>query len=210
MDKRIKLGLIFSVFLLMIIVNMKPAHAQTASEVTFSVSGIGDDAADQVAVIVDGDAYTVSSLPMTFTWEVNSTHTYTFVEHVYGEATYTWTATAGLCENRTGTITTPERGGYVEGIYGKSEKSIQETIWSIIRTLLLTSPYQWISLFVLIALIAGLSRLSWWAYFISLFILLFFGLWYMTVAETAENFAVATIFIAALLIAIVNALRRMR
>jgi hypothetical protein len=85
--------------------------------VTFDHVGVGSDYTKPV-LNVDGVNYTVSSLPTSFTWDVGSSHTFEFYEMLYVDGKrYVWKETKGLSTGRSGTITVPGDGGYVNATY---------------------------------------------------------------------------------------------
>ena len=91
---------------------------QRTATVTFSVSGMGSDASGTV-LTVDGTSYSYSSLPVTFTWDVGSQHSFTWTEYVSAGSgkRYAWVSTSGLSTSRTGTINVPSGGGSVQATY---------------------------------------------------------------------------------------------
>ena len=85
--------------------------------VTFDQVGVGSDYSGPV-LKVDGVNYTVSSLPASFVWGVGSNHTFEFYEVLYADGKrYVWKETKGLSTGRSGTITVPDAGGYVNATY---------------------------------------------------------------------------------------------
>lgn len=91
----------------------------TTAEVTFSVVGVNSDFAGTV-LTVDGVEYALGSLPVTFTWEIGSEHTFTFGLHLVVSVNakqYTWTSTSGLSTAQSGKITVPSEGGTVAANY---------------------------------------------------------------------------------------------
>jgi hypothetical protein len=85
--------------------------------VTFDHVGVGSDYTKPV-LNVDGVNYTISSLPASFTWDVGSSHTFEFYEMLYVDGKrYVWKETKGLSTGRSGTITVPGDGGYVNATY---------------------------------------------------------------------------------------------
>ncbi|MEM2570074.1 MAG: hypothetical protein QXT67_09100, partial [Candidatus Bathyarchaeia archaeon] len=91
---------------------------QRTATVTFSVSGMGSDASGTV-LTVDGTSYSYSRLPVTFTWDVGSQHSFTWTEYVSAGSgkRYAWVSTSGLSTSRTGTINVPSGGGSVQATY---------------------------------------------------------------------------------------------
>jgi hypothetical protein len=85
--------------------------------VTFDQVGVSLDYTKPV-LNVDGVNYTVSSLPASFTWDVGGNHTFEFYEMLYVDGKrYVWKETKGLSTGRSGTITVPDVGGYVNATY---------------------------------------------------------------------------------------------
>jgi len=91
--------------------------AQTGS-VTFSVSGIGSDASGTL-LTVDGVSYSYSQLPLTFVWDVGSSHNFAWSSPVSAGSgkQYAWVSTSGLSTSQSGTITVPSGGGSVSASY---------------------------------------------------------------------------------------------
>jgi len=79
---------------------------------------MGSDASGTV-LTVDGTSYSYSSLPVTFTWDVGSQHSFTWTEYVSAGSgkRYAWVSTSGLSTSRTGTINVPSGGGSVQATY---------------------------------------------------------------------------------------------
>ncbi|MEM2136999.1 MAG: zinc dependent phospholipase C family protein, partial [Candidatus Methanomethylicia archaeon] len=94
-------------------INLKQPSSVT---VNFSASGLGSDAKG-VILIVDGNSY--GQLPLSFTWEVGSTHTFTWNNYVSAgsDKRYAWVSTSGLFTSRSGTITVPANGGSITATY---------------------------------------------------------------------------------------------
>jgi len=93
------------------------AAAQTAT-VTFSASGLSSDASGAV-LTVDGSSYSYGQLPISFTWTVGSSHSFTWSDPVSAGSgkQYAWVSTSGLSTARSGTITVPSGGGTVSATY---------------------------------------------------------------------------------------------
>ncbi|MGB9718647.1 MAG: InlB B-repeat-containing protein [Thermoproteota archaeon] len=94
-----------------------PPQPLTAT-VTFLADGLDNDASNTV-LIVDEESYTYSDLPKSFTWEVNSTHTFKWaniVEAGNGKR-YAWSSTNGLSPYPNGSIKVPLGGGFVSATY---------------------------------------------------------------------------------------------
>ncbi|MHA1631594.1 MAG: InlB B-repeat-containing protein, partial [Candidatus Freyarchaeota archaeon] len=86
--------------------------------VTFTASSLGSDASGTVLVI-DGVDYDYSDLPISFTWDVGSTHSFEWKSPVSAGADkrYMWASTSGLSNERSGSITVPDDGGTVSAAY---------------------------------------------------------------------------------------------
>ncbi|MEM3719635.1 MAG: hypothetical protein QXD45_06420, partial [Candidatus Bathyarchaeia archaeon] len=96
-----------------------PPSPPTTATVTFSQEGIGLDS-NRTVLTVDGLNYTVSQLPVTFTWNVGSSHSFNWADPVdtttYGKR-YAWNSTKGLSTLKSGTVTVPFGGGFVNATY---------------------------------------------------------------------------------------------
>ncbi|MEM4976833.1 MAG: NEW3 domain-containing protein, partial [Desulfurococcaceae archaeon] len=90
----------------------------STATVTFSVSGMGSDASGTV-LTVDGTNYAYNQLPVSFTWDVGSTHSFTWTDYVSAGTgkRYAWTSTSGLSTSRSGSITVSPGGGSVSATY---------------------------------------------------------------------------------------------
>ena len=87
-------------------------------QITFDQSGIGGDYPGTVLVI-DGENYGISQLPISFWWDANSTHNFAYQSPLIVSSNvkqYVWVSTTGLSSSQGGslTITTP---GNVIGNY---------------------------------------------------------------------------------------------
>ena len=92
---------------------------QRVATVTFSVIEVGSDASGTV-LTVDGVNYTYGQLPVSFTWDVGSSHSFTWADPVSSSTSskrYIWASTIGLSTARSGTITVPPGGGSVNATY---------------------------------------------------------------------------------------------
>ena len=91
--------------------NAQYVYAQeTTVEITFSVSGLGDDVLDVNCLVVDGQNYTAAELPVTFNWTVGSSHSFRFYSPLEGTYTYLWKSTSGLVNYRFGNFTVNQAG----------------------------------------------------------------------------------------------------
>ena len=90
----------------------------TTANVTFSVSGISGDTTGTV-LVVDGDNLVYSELPKTFTWDIDSLHSYEWLSPIsFGTGKqYVWVSTSGLSTNRNDEITVAEGSGTITGLY---------------------------------------------------------------------------------------------
>jgi len=86
-------------------------------EITFNQSGVGLDFAGTV-VTIDGVEYTVSMLPVSFWWNEDSIHTFSFSSPLIVDAgkRYVWVSTSGLSTLQSGTLTITGSGS-VTGNY---------------------------------------------------------------------------------------------
>ena len=90
----------------------------SVATVTFSAEGLSDDASGTI-LLVDSQSYGYSDLPISFSWEVNSTHTFEWRSPVSAGVgkRYVWTSTTGLSTLREGTIRVPSNGGEIKASY---------------------------------------------------------------------------------------------
>jgi len=88
------------------------------SAVTFSISEPEIEAGGTILAI-DGKNYRFSDLPVSFTWDVGSQHTFEWTEHVAtgSDKRYVWISTSGLSRSRSGTIIVPDGGGSIIASY---------------------------------------------------------------------------------------------
>lgn len=88
------------------------------ADVTFDQTGVGTDFTGTV-LTVDSTDYDVGDLPVIFTWDVDSEHTFAYASPLVVDGKrYVWTSTTtGLTTDQSGTITVPEEGGTVTGNY---------------------------------------------------------------------------------------------
>ncbi len=85
------------------------------SEITFDQTGISSDFTGTV-IVIDGVSYGYSSLPMSFLWNVGSTHNFAFQSPLVVAANskqYVWTSTTGLSTLQSGSITVAAYGSIV-------------------------------------------------------------------------------------------------
>jgi len=94
------------------------ANFAKVGTVTFSVNGMGSDASGTV-LTVDGVSYSYSQLPKSFTWDVGSSHSFSWSSPVSGGSgkQYVWTSTSGLSTSQSGSITVPDGVGSVTATY---------------------------------------------------------------------------------------------
>ena len=77
-----------------------------ANSITFDQSGVSSDFTGTV-VVIDGTPYGASSLPVSFMWQVGSSHSFAFQSPLVVSANgkrYLWTSTSGLSTLQSGTI----------------------------------------------------------------------------------------------------------
>ncbi|PUA34185.1 MAG: hypothetical protein B9J98_00910 [Candidatus Terraquivivens tikiterensis] len=94
-----------------------PAPTPSTATITFSLSSIGSDAIGTI-LTVDGRAY--SDLPKSFTWDVGSSHSFSWSDTVGSTSSgtrYAWVSTSGLSSAKSGSITVPSGGGSVSAFY---------------------------------------------------------------------------------------------
>jgi len=93
------------------------ATAQTAT-ITFSASGLSSDASGTV-LTVDGSGYSYIQLPISFTWTIGSSHSFTWSDPISAGSgkQYAWVSTSGLSTAKSGTMTVPSGGGTVSATY---------------------------------------------------------------------------------------------
>ena len=91
----------------------------TTAQVTFNVEGVSSDFTGTV-LTVDDTEYTLESLPLTFTWEIGSTHTFAYSSPMVvsiDAKQYVWTSTSGLSTAQIGTVGVTGEGGTVTAYY---------------------------------------------------------------------------------------------
>jgi uncharacterized repeat protein (TIGR02543 family) len=90
---------------------------KTQYQVTFDQAGVGTDFTGTV-VTIDSTNYNVSGLPVSFWWDVNSVHTFSFASPlvVNGGKQYVWTSTTGLTNLQSDPLTVTSSGS-VTGNY---------------------------------------------------------------------------------------------
>jgi hypothetical protein len=90
---------------------------QAQYQLTFDQSGVGSDFNGTV-VTIDGTSYTVNSLPASFWWDNDSSHSFSFASPLVVNETkqYSWESTSGLSNAQNGTLTITT-GGSVVGAY---------------------------------------------------------------------------------------------
>jgi len=84
---------------------------KTQYRITFNQSGVGPDFAGTV-VTIDGTGYTVGTLPASFWWDKDSTHTFSVSSPLIISASKqcVWISTAGLSTLQSGTLTITDSG----------------------------------------------------------------------------------------------------
>ncbi|MEM3590546.1 MAG: hypothetical protein QW702_00400 [Candidatus Bathyarchaeia archaeon] len=93
---------------------------QRTAMVTFSVTGMGSDAdASGTILTVDGVNYAYADLPKSFTWDVGSSHSFSWSDPVSAgsDKRYVWVSTSGLSTAKSGTINVPSDGGSISSTY---------------------------------------------------------------------------------------------
>ena len=79
--------------------------------VTFAQTGMSSSASGTV-LTVDGNPYTYSQLPISFTWQEGTTHSFSWISPVSGGsgAQYVWESTTGLSSSQSGSFTVTGSG----------------------------------------------------------------------------------------------------
>jgi hypothetical protein len=83
--------------------------------VTFDQTGVGSDFGGTV-VIIDQVSYTWAQLPISFSWGVGTTHSFSFQSPLVVNANaeqYVWTSTTGLSNQQSGSITVTTYGSII-------------------------------------------------------------------------------------------------
>ena len=94
----------------------------TTAIVKFEVNGLDTDISllSGPILTVDGTNYYYNQLPINFTWNVGSTHSFSWSDSVSSTTSgkrYVWVSTSGLSTARSGTITVPSEGGSISATY---------------------------------------------------------------------------------------------
>jgi hypothetical protein len=98
--------------------------------ITFGQTGVYSDFLGPV-INIDGTNYTASNLPVQFSWDSGSTHTFAFQSPLTvgsGASEYDWTSTSGLSSSQSGSITVSGPGSvignYVTDVHDVSVVSV--------------------------------------------------------------------------------------
>jgi hypothetical protein len=86
--------------------------SENKCQITYDQSGVGGDYAGTVLVI-DGEDFGVSQLPVSFLWNPNSTHNFSFMPALTVSSNvkqYVWASTTGLSTSQSGSITITAAG----------------------------------------------------------------------------------------------------
>jgi parallel beta-helix repeat protein len=95
------------------------ANYKTVYKTTFSLSGVGRDFSGTVAII-DGVSYARSSLPVSFWWDKDSTHSFEYKSPLTVKTgSYVWKSTKGLSSKQSDTTFTVSSAGTITGNYVK-------------------------------------------------------------------------------------------
>ncbi|MFQ5999299.1 MAG: PKD domain-containing protein [Candidatus Bathyarchaeia archaeon] len=99
------------------------ANYKTQYKVTFDQSGVGTDFAGTI-VTIDGIGYNVTGLPVSFWWDKNSQHNFSFVSPLVVNASkqYVWISTSGLSNLQSDDTFTITSSGSVVGNYSTEVK----------------------------------------------------------------------------------------
>jgi hypothetical protein len=85
------------------------------NSVTFDQTGISSVFTGTV-IIIDSTSYSVTGLPVSFTWQSGSTHSFSFQSPLLAAGNskqYVWTGTSGLSSSQSGSITVSDAGSVV-------------------------------------------------------------------------------------------------
>jgi len=93
-------------------------NVSATSIITFSANGIGSDTSE-IVLDVDGVGYTYSQLPVSFSWDVGSSHSFEWKSPISASLgkRFLWTSTSGLSDKQSDTITVPVKGGSISAVY---------------------------------------------------------------------------------------------
>lgn|GEM_PF-544437 len=97
-----------------------PNGGRQTATVTFAVSGLTNPSPARSILVVDNQFYGADQLPVTFTWEVGSTHVYAWAEiaeSIVEDTRFRLDSVTGLSNEPLGYITVPPEGGFIEAIY---------------------------------------------------------------------------------------------
>jgi hypothetical protein len=91
---------------------------QRTATVTFSADGLESDALGKV-LMVDRSSYGYNDLPVSFNWDVGSSHSFTWFDEISAGTgkRYMWVSTSGMSTSRSGTINVQSGGGSVSATY---------------------------------------------------------------------------------------------
>ena len=150
-------------------------------EITFSAPSLGDDA-QGVVLTVDGANYTVSDLPVTFVWNISTTHTFKWHSPIQGDSrTYAWISCSGLTNERYGELNVTESG---------QVKAVYQVVWegttaSDVIEEIVFGAFRWIFIIIVIVISFALLKNP-WASFIGMWALLFLAIFYVTHGATMD------------------------
>lgn len=97
-----------------------PSRDEQQATVTFRASGLINPSPARSILIVDNMFYRADQLPITFTWDVGSTHIYGWaeiVESTVEDTRFMLVFVVGLSNSSAGIITVPPEGGFIEAVY---------------------------------------------------------------------------------------------
>ncbi|MEM1553065.1 MAG: hypothetical protein QXS36_02975 [Candidatus Bathyarchaeia archaeon] len=97
-----------------------PSGGGQTVAVTFTASGLENPSPAKPILVVDNQFYGADQLPITFTWEVGSTHGYSWAEIVEStseDTRFRLAFVTGLSDKFLDFITVPPEGGFIEAIY---------------------------------------------------------------------------------------------
>jgi len=87
------------------------------------VSLIASEPVECAVLKVDGESFSSTQLPKTFSWSVGSTHQFEWLSRV-NNGQYVWTKTEGLSTLRNGSIVVPDSEEWINATYSPTESNI--------------------------------------------------------------------------------------
>jgi hypothetical protein len=98
-------------------IEILPINVPPKASVTFDQLGVGSDYNGTV-VVVDSVGYSAAQLPISFIWNVGSTHSFEFLSRLVSSVTtYHWNSTTGLSTLESASMNVTNECGTITGIY---------------------------------------------------------------------------------------------